>query len=97
MKILSWNCRRISRSAVVRGLKALIRANNLDILFLSETKYPPSLVSFIMNHLGFYSMTRVASNGSSGCLVLAWRLGVELESFLTNKNNIFAWCYSNPP
>ncbi|XP_059430102.1 uncharacterized protein LOC132163748 [Corylus avellana] len=97
MKILSWNCRGISRPAAVRGLRALIRANSPDVLFLSETKTSPSQVSSILNRLGFYLMTQVASIGSSGGLVLAWRLGVELESFLTNKNNITAWCYSDPP
>jgi hypothetical protein len=42
-------------------------------------------------------MTHVAPIGSCGGLVLTWRLGVELESFLSNKNNIIAWCYSDPP
>jgi hypothetical protein len=97
MKILSWNYRGISRPAAVRGLRALIRANNPDILFLSETKSPPSLVSYILNQLGYYSMTHVAPIGSCGGLVLTWRLGVELECFLTNRNNISAWCFSDPP
>jgi hypothetical protein len=42
-------------------------------------------------------MTHVAPIGSCDGLVLDWRLGVELECFLTNKNNISAWCYSDPP
>jgi exonuclease III len=86
MKILSWNCRGISRPAAVHGLRALIRANNPDILFLSETKSPHSLTSSILNHLGYYSMIHVAPIGSSSGLVLAWRLGVELESFCEQKH-----------
>jgi exonuclease III len=97
MKIVSWNYRGIFHPAAVCGLRALIRANNPNILFLSETESPPSLVSYILNHLGFYSMTHVAPIASSGGLVLAWRLGVELESFLTNKNNISARCYFDTP
>ena len=97
MKILSWNCRGISHPTAVCGLRALIRANSSDILFLSETKISSSLVSPILNHLGFYLMTHVAPSGTCGGLVLAWRLGVDLESFITNKNNITAWCYSDPP
>jgi exonuclease III len=97
MKILSWNCRGLSWPAVVRGLRALIRANDPDIIFLSETKISPSLASPILNHLGFYLMTHVAPSGSCGGLVLAWRLGVELESFISNKNNITSWCYLDPP
>jgi hypothetical protein len=50
-----------------------------------------------MNHLGFYLITHVAPVGSCGGLVLAWRTGVELESFITNKNNISSWCLSDPP
>jgi hypothetical protein len=60
-------------------------------------KSAPSLVSSILSRLGFYLMTHVAPIGCSGGLVLAWRLGVELESFLTTKNNIFALCFSDTP
>jgi exonuclease III len=71
MKLLSWNYRGISHPAIVRGLKVLIRANNLDILFLSETKSSPSLVSSILNQLGFFSMTHVTPIGTCGGQVLA--------------------------
>jgi hypothetical protein len=97
MKILSWNYRGITHLAAIRSLRALIRANAPDVFFLFETKSLPSLVSPIMNHLGFYLMTHVAPVGSCGGLVLAWRAGVELESFITNKNNISFWCLSDPP
>jgi exonuclease III len=88
MKLLSWNCRGISCPATVRGLRALIRANNPGILFLSETKSSPSLISSIPNQLGYFAMTHVAPIGTCGGLVLAWRLGVKLECFLTNINII---------
>ena len=97
MKILSWNCRGISRPAAVRGLRALIRTNSPNVLFLFETKSPSSLVTSILNRLGFYLMTLVAPTGTNGGLVPAWRLGVELESFLSNKNNISTWCFNDPP
>jgi hypothetical protein len=86
----------ISRPAAIRGLRALIRVNSPDVLFLSETKSSPSLVSSILNRLGFYLMNHVAHSGTWGGLVLAWRLGVELECFLTNQNNISAWYFSDP-
>jgi hypothetical protein len=97
MKIISWNYRGISRLAAFHSLRVLIRYNNPDILFLSETKASPSLSSPILNNLGFYSMAHVAPTGLSGGLVLAWRTGVELECFLFSKHNIFAWCFSDPP
>ena len=71
MKILSLNCRGISRPTAVHGLRALIRANSPDFLFLFETKSSLSLVSSILNHLGFYLMTHVAPIGPSDGLVLA--------------------------
>jgi hypothetical protein len=97
MKIPSWDYRGISHPAAVRNLKALIIANSSDVIFLFETKSSPSLVSHILNHLGFYLMTHVAPISSCGGLVLAWRVGVELESFISNNNNISSWCYSDPP
>jgi hypothetical protein len=42
-------------------------------------------------------MTQVAPIGSSGGLVLSWHPGVDLECFVTNKNNITIWCFSDPP
>jgi hypothetical protein len=42
-------------------------------------------------------MTQFTLAGSSGGLVLTWRLGVELECFIYNKHNISSWCYLHPP
>jgi hypothetical protein len=41
-------------------------------------------------------MSQVATSSSSGGLVLSWRPRVDLECFAFNKNNILAWCYSDP-
>jgi hypothetical protein len=50
-----------------------------------------------LNKLGFFLFSQVAATGTSGGLVLSWRLGIELECFVSSKNNISAWCYSDPP
>jgi len=42
-------------------------------------------------------MAHAPPYGSKGGLVLAWKLGVDLECFQTNVNAISAWCYSDPP
>jgi hypothetical protein len=97
MKILSWNCRGLTHPVAVRSLRVLICNLNLDVLFLSETKSSPLQVSSILNRLGFFLMSHVASSGSNGGLVLTWGPGVELECFILNNNNISAWCYSDPP
>jgi hypothetical protein len=57
---------------------------------------PPPQVSHILNSLGFFLICQVAPFGSRGGLALTWRPGVDLECFITNKNNISAWCFSNP-
>jgi hypothetical protein len=97
MKILSWNCRELSRPAAVQTLRRLICDQSPDILFLTETKSSPPQVSATLNRLGFFLMSQVAPIGSSGGLVLSWRLGIDLECFVTKKNNISTWCFSDPP
>jgi hypothetical protein len=42
-------------------------------------------------------MSQFAPASSSGGHVLAWRPGVKLECFISNKHNISTWCYSDPP
>ena len=97
MKILSWNCRGLSRASIVRHLRLLIRDNSPDVLFLSETKSPPPQVTSILNRLGFFFMTQFAPTGSSGRLILTWRPRVELECFISNKHNNSTWSYLDPP
>jgi hypothetical protein len=95
MRILAWNCRGLARPAAVRTLRRLIRDQSPDILFLSKTKISPQ-VSATLNRLGFFLVSQVVATGINGGLVLSWRLGIELECFVLNKN-ISAWCYSDPP
>jgi hypothetical protein len=97
MKILSWNCRGLTRPSVIRSLRALINKHSPDVIFLSETKTSPSAACPILHRLGFYSLAHVPPIGSKGGLLLAWRSGVDLECFVTNKHSISAWCYSDPP
>jgi hypothetical protein len=97
MKTLAWNCRGLTRPSAIRSLRVQVRKHSPDVLFLSETKTLPSVASNILNNLGYYSLVHVPPVGSKGGLLLAWRNGVDLECFATNKNNISAWCYSDPP
>jgi hypothetical protein len=74
----------------------LIRENSPEILFLSKTKTSPPQLSSILNSLGFFLICQVAPVGSRGGLAVTWRPSVDLECFITNKNNISAWCFSDP-
>jgi exonuclease III len=97
MKFLSWNCRGLSRPSAIRSLRVLIRNFSPDVIFLSETKIAPPHATDILHRLGFYLISQVASSGSRGGLLLAWRPGIALECFASNENHISAWCYSDPP
>jgi hypothetical protein len=97
MKLLSWNCRGLSCPSAIRSLRALIRNASPDVIFLSETKSSTPRVSSILNRLGFYLLFQCAASGASGGLVLAWRPGVVLDCFASNKNSISAWYTSDPP
>jgi hypothetical protein len=97
MKLLAWNCRGLARASTIRSLRAKVRKHSPDILYLSETKIPPSAACIILNGLGFFLMIHAPPLGSKGGLLLAWKVGVDLECFQTNVNTISAWCYSDPP
>jgi hypothetical protein len=80
MKILSWNCRGLSRPSAVRSLRALIRENSPEILFLSETKSSP--LKFLLSSIPLVSFSfakllllapKVALP-SLGDLVLIWNV-----------------------
>ena len=38
MRTLAWNCRGVGRAPTVRALKALIRDESLDVVFIAESK-----------------------------------------------------------
>ncbi|GLT45839.1 hypothetical protein SLA2020_196420 [Shorea laevis] len=96
MKLLSWNCRGLSRPSAICSLQVLIRDANPDVLFLSETKTDPPQASVILNRLGFYLLSQVAPSGSKGGLLLAWRTGIDFDCFVLNTNYISIRCFSNP-
>jgi hypothetical protein len=97
MKLIAWNCRGLARASTIRSLRAKVRKHSPDILYLFETKIPPSAACIILNGLEFFSMVHAPPYGSKGGLVLAWKLGVDLECFQINVNIISVWCYSDPP
>jgi hypothetical protein len=97
MKILSWNCRGLTRASAIHSLRVKVRKLSPDIVFLTETKTAPNIVCNILNSMGFFLMVHVPPSGSKGGLLLTWRQGVKLDCFLTDVNIITAWVYSDPP
>ncbi|KAF4404175.1 hypothetical protein G4B88_014631 [Cannabis sativa] len=79
MRCLSWNCRGIRRPTTERTLRSLIQENNVDVVFLSETKVGSGDMTMVMNRLGFPNVACIPSVGIGGGFCLAWRQPVLIE------------------
>ena len=97
MRILSWNCRGASRAPTVRSIKALIKGEGPDVLFVSETKVYSPKMEKLKFKMGFANCFAINSRGRADGLALFWKMGVELEVMFSNKNIIAALIFSDPP
>uniref|UniRef100_A0A803NV61 Reverse transcriptase domain-containing protein n=1 Tax=Cannabis sativa TaxID=3483 RepID=A0A803NV61_CANSA len=88
MKLLSWNCRGLGQARAVSALRGLVVNENLDVLFLMETKVNLSRMNWIWRHLGFVNAIVVEAMGSAGGLCLCWKQGVEIENLSASKAGI---------
>uniref|UniRef100_A0A803PRV9 Reverse transcriptase domain-containing protein n=1 Tax=Cannabis sativa TaxID=3483 RepID=A0A803PRV9_CANSA len=73
MRCLSWNCLGIRRPTTERTLRSLIQENNVDVVFLSETKVRVGDMTMVLNRLGFPNVAGIPSVGIGGGFCLAWR------------------------
>jgi endonuclease/exonuclease/phosphatase (EEP) superfamily protein YafD len=97
MRLLSWNCRGIGRAPTARSLKALVRDEGPDVLFLAETKVSSPRLEKLKVGMGFSNFFCVDSEGKARGLAIFWKLGVELEVVFSNSHIIAALVYSDPP
>ncbi len=67
------------------------------MLFVTETKIKAPKVDRLRLSMGFAKSFCMENVGKAGGLALFWKLGVDLEMVLSNKNCIAALIYSNPP
>jgi hypothetical protein len=95
MKILT--CRGLAQSFTIRSLRATLRKNNPDILFLSEIKTVSTVASSILHKLGFTMLIQAPLSSSGGGFLLAWKTNVKLTSFYVSNDIICVWCYSDLP
>jgi exonuclease III len=72
MKLLSWNCRGLSRASAIRSLRGKIQIHSPDVFFLSEIKLQPLQSTAILNSLGFFMMLHAPPSGTKGGLLLTW-------------------------
>ncbi|KAK1619807.1 hypothetical protein QYE76_025324 [Lolium multiflorum] len=76
MKAIAYNCRGLGNQPAVQGLLELQKAEDLDILFLSETKLDRERMKRIKVLLGMPNMEAKDCEGRSGGLALLWKKDV---------------------
>ena len=97
MRILTWNCQGASRAPTVRALKALIREESPDVVFIAESKSKSRRIERIRSSIGFVDKFCVEPVGKSGGLAIFWKAGMDLEMVYSDKNVIASLVYSDPP
>lgn len=88
MKILGWNYRGICNAATVKALKAQIKGNSPDIIFLSETKASVSRMKDVLKSIKFFDMCVVEAKGAAGGICVMWKSGLFIHQVEYNKNLI---------
>ena len=90
MSLLSWNCRGLkSLSSQTLGfISNIASSNNLDFIFLSETKCHVFLLEPSFSRLGFYECSGFNSDGSKGGLFLCWTRRVVIEIVKSSANYV---------
>jgi exonuclease III len=79
MRMGGWNGRGMGNGPAVRGLLALQKKEDPDILFLSETKFDKKGIEKLRYALRMPSVVFVESVGKSGGLALFWKHGINLS------------------
>ena len=76
MRILSWNCRGVSRTPTIKALKGLIRSEGSDIVFVAETKSSSPKLEKVKSSIGFVGLFCVDAIGKAGGLAIFGNLGL---------------------
>ena len=97
MRILLWNCWGVGRTPTVRALKALIKFEGLDIVFVAETKSSSPKLEKVKSSMGFAGLFCVDVVGKAGGLAIFWKFGVDLEVVYLDRYVIASLIYSDPP
>ncbi|KAL5740942.1 hypothetical protein ACOSQ2_030122 [Xanthoceras sorbifolium] len=78
MKILCWNVRGLGNPRTFRALRARVREDKPEMIFLSETRLNSFGAGNIRVHLGFDGCFVVDRVGTGGGLILLWQNSVDV-------------------
>lgn len=79
MKIIAWNYRGLGNGPAVYGLLSLQKAEDADILLLSETKMDRCRIQGFRWKLGMTNMVVRDCDGKSGGLAVFWKKEVKFH------------------
>lgn len=79
MKIVMWNCRGLGNGPAVKGLLSMQKEEDLNILFLSETKMNRNRIECSRWKLGLPNMLVKDCDGRSGGLAVFWKKDINFQ------------------
>lgn len=79
MKILCWNTRELGNPRGVQTLCNLITKEDLDLVFLRETKVRDSFIFSKKVYFDFHNGLAADSVGKSGGLAILWNKDIDFE------------------
>jgi exonuclease III len=79
MRILGWNCRGICNASTTRALRATIKVQNPDVIFLCETKASKDKMKDLAISIGFPEHVIVGATGKAGGLCLFWSNAIDVQ------------------
>ncbi len=88
MRILGWNCQGIANASTTRALRATIRVQNPNVIFLCETKSMEVRMSKLACSIGFSEHVVVGASRKAGGLCLMWSNTIDVKVLEFNSRTI---------
>lgn len=79
MKIICWNCHGLGNPQSVNALYVMVRAQDPNVLFLSEMKLRRGFIEAIRRRLDYLNVLEVERDELKGGLAMFWTAKVNLR------------------